>query len=230
MSPLPSLSLGAALLVLGAAAQSAPPPPVWPPSWSLNFSETTSIVVANYSFTGSWSYDYANRRERIDRSTGKYDRFCGSVLDVDTPCTHLVTGGVRYLVWPAEQKCCGCCNSTQGCDIVHPTWMRDANGTFISTAPLSTPVWSGVADSWLIWGAQPNVWLTETGTATPVGFSQIPDDYQYFIPSTYVVGPQDASLFTLPSYCTAQCTGINICSLVAEAGSLAAAKVAPPMP
>jgi hypothetical protein len=36
-------------------------------------------------------------RQRIDRSTGKYDRYCGSVRSDDAPCSHLVVEGERYV-------------------------------------------------------------------------------------------------------------------------------------
>jgi hypothetical protein len=132
--------------------------------------------------SGTWYYDYTNGVQRIDRASGKNDRYCGSVDSADSPCQHLVVAGERYLVWPqlATPKCCGCCNSTQGCGIVKPTWMVDANGTWSGTAPFSGPDWQGSADSWEINGLQPNLWVTEHGTQTPVGFIQIPDDYQWF--------------------------------------------------
>ena len=169
-------ALGFTAAALVAAQQRAPP--VWASAWSVNFSETTSIVVASYNTTGAWFYDFTNARERLDRATGKYDRYCGSVDGVDAPCSHLVSGGLRYLVWPTQSKCCGCCNSTQGCGIVTPTWMRDSNGTWAGTAPFSGPVWSGSADSWEITGLQPNYWFSEAGKDTPpVGFAQVPDDY-----------------------------------------------------
>jgi hypothetical protein len=209
-------ALAAAALLRRAAAQR--PPPVWPAAVSGNFSETTSDVIASYNTTGAWYYDYgaagAQPRQRIDRATGKYDRFCGSVDSVDAPCSHLVRDGVRYLVWPTLSKCCGCCTAAQGCGVVRPTWMRDSNGTWQGTAPFKSSLWSGSADSWEITGAQPNYWFTISGGDVPVGFAQVPDDYQYFQPSTWAPGPQDDALFALPSYCTPKCSGINTCTLV----------------
>ena len=195
----------------------APPPlrrpPVWPAAWAISFSEETFGPTTNTS--GTWYYDFSAGVQRIDRGSGKNDRYCGSVDPADAPCSHLVVAGERYLVWPTLKKCCGCCNSTAGCGIVKPTWMVDANGTFSGTAPFTdSPYFSGVADSWQINGLQPNFWFTETGTDTPVGFAQVPDDYQWFNPASYVVGPQDPSLFTIPSFCTPTCPGINICTLI----------------
>ena len=89
--------------------------------------------------------------------------------------------------------------------------MRDAEGTWAGTAPFTGPVWSGSADSWEINGLQPNVWYTEAGTDTPVGFAQVPTDYQWFDPKSYVVGPQPDALFELPSYCKPSCDA-GICA------------------
>ena len=164
--------------------------------------------------TGSWYYDYSNPkspRQRIDRATGTGDRYCSTVVKEDAPCSHVVVSEERYLIWPTLSKCCGCCNATVGCGVVKPTWMRDAGGTWADTAPFTGPVWSGSADSWEINGLQPNYWFTEAGTDTPVGFAQVPTDYQYFDPKSYVVGPQPDALFELPSYCTPSC-GAGICA------------------
>lgn len=190
----------------------APSPPIWPNSFSINFTEST---LGAGDTNGTWLYDYTNLRQRLDRATGKFDRFCGSVDNRDAPCSHLVTDGIRYLIWPTLQKCCGCCTDADGCGIVKPTWMIDSKGTFSGTAPLQTPVWSGEADSWEITGNQPNYWFVISGQDTPVGFAQVPDDYQYFIPSSYLPDATFSdSLFSLPSYCEPKCTGINTCTLV----------------
>ena len=72
-----------AVVVSALVAAAAPvaaqerPPPVWPPAFSVNFSETTSDIINSYNTTGAWSYDFSNARQRIDRATGKFDRFCG---------------------------------------------------------------------------------------------------------------------------------------------------------
>jgi hypothetical protein len=202
-----TLSLGE-----GSAGSADPLPPVWPNAFSINFTEST---LGGGDTNGTWIYDFANLRQRLDRDTGKFDRFCGSVDNADSPCTHLVRDGIRYLIWPVLKKCCGCCTDADGCGIVKPTWMIDSNGTYSGNAPLKTPVWSGNADSWEITGNQPNYWFTVAGTDTPVGFAQVPIDYQYFIPASYETDQSfPDSLFTLPKYCEPKCTGINTCTLV----------------
>ena len=44
----------------------------------------------------------------------------------DTPCTHLVNNGIRYLIYPDLQICCNCCSDTDGYGILKPTWMNGA--------------------------------------------------------------------------------------------------------
>jgi hypothetical protein len=145
---------------------------VFPPAWSVNFTETTSIIIASYNTTGAWYYDYSNSnapRQRIDRANGAHDRYCGTVVTQDAPCSHVVVGGERYLVWPTLAKCCGCCNATAGCGVVRPTWMRDSNGTWAGTAPFNSPVYSGNADAWEITGLQPNYWCVRGGAQSGGG-------------------------------------------------------------
>ncbi len=136
----------------------------------------------------------------------------------DTPCTQLVNNGIRYLIFPAlsPPSCCKCCTDAQGCGIVSPDWMVQSNGTYLGQSPLTTPVWSGVADAWNVEGLQPNVWAQDL-TARPVQLAMVPDDYFFYDPTTYSKNsPQPADLFTVPSYCTAQCPLLSICTFVME--------------
>ena len=49
------------------------------------------------------------------------DRYCGSVHPLtDTPCTHLVAGGWRYLLFPKLLSCCACCSAAAGCGVLSP--------------------------------------------------------------------------------------------------------------
>ena len=88
--------------------------------------------------TGKLFYDYINKRYRVDRDNGKGDRYCGSVYKLsNTPCTHYVTEGKRYLHFPEKNDCCYCCDSEHGCGVLKPDWVSggkfqgyesDANG------------------------------------------------------------------------------------------------------
>lgn len=216
------IKAAAAAAAAAATASPAPlPPPTWPPTFNVSFTEVTSDVLQNTTFTGAMYYDFPGRLFRIDRSSGKTDRYCGSVKSEDTPCTHLVSAGERYLVFPDLSYCCKCCNDAQGCGIVSPDWMVQSNGTYLGRAPLTTPVWSGVADSWDVEGLQPNVWAQDKAAA-PVQLAMEPNDYFFYDPSTWVPNaPQPATLFAVPSYCTGQCPLLSTCSFVRERESAA---------
>ena len=60
-----------------------------------------------------------------------------------------------------------------GCGIVDPKWMQLSNGTFVNTSRVTTPVYTGTVDTFLIMGLQPNYWLQENTTGRFVGFYQV---------------------------------------------------------
>lgn len=107
--------------------------PVWPDMFQQSFQESFYYpVLGTHKTNGTYYYDFANRRYRIDRANGRYDRYCGlngEKAFVDTPCTQLVVEGMRWLIYPEKQECCQCCTSEQGCGVLFPTWMN--NATFI---------------------------------------------------------------------------------------------------
>ena len=118
---------------LSEAVKDAPSFPVWPKMFQQNFDEVfTYPILGSHKTNGTYYYDYANLRYRIDRTDGQYDRYCGlnglSVFQ-DTPCSQLVIKGMRWLIYPEKKTCCQCCTSKQGCGILFPTWMN--NATFI---------------------------------------------------------------------------------------------------
>lgn len=69
-----------------AFALAQPSAPIWPNNFSIEFVEKTSVIHSG-STNGTLYYDAANNRERLDRATGTYDRYCHSVNSDDTPCT-----------------------------------------------------------------------------------------------------------------------------------------------
>ncbi len=131
------------LLLSGGAA--APSFPVWPSQFSVDFNETTSgVPFLSGKTTGKFYYDAAHHRSLTTRYSarfrlkrllpylvfhycrvnGKYDRYCGSErIGKSTACNHLVTNGIRYLVFPDLEFCCACCNAAAGCDILKPNWL-----------------------------------------------------------------------------------------------------------
>jgi hypothetical protein len=148
-------------------------------------------------------------RSRIDRSTGKYDRFCGSVkLFQDVPCTHLVVDGLRYLIYPTLNSCCMCCTAESGCGTVRPDWLSDSNFVgYNTTGTTKYQVWDKK-------GLQDNFYWQVDDTQTPYIIDQRPNDVMVFDVTTFKKGPIDPSLFALPSYCSksTQCPLFSVCS------------------
>jgi len=89
---------------------SQPSDPVWPKQFYQEFNETLSYPILGTHYTkGKYYYDYTNRRYRIDRENGRYDRYCGfNGIRVfqDTPCTQLVVSGMRWIYYPEKEECC----------------------------------------------------------------------------------------------------------------------------
>ena len=112
------------ILALGYVLAQTPLPPLWPNVFQQNFTELTYYPnIGNHENTGSYYYNYSMMAYRIDRSNGKYDRYCGlsgPYVNNDTPCSHYVVNGYRYLYYPLLNQCCYCCNSTMGCGVLLP--------------------------------------------------------------------------------------------------------------
>ena len=98
-----------AFVQLGSADQPSGPA-AWPNMFSQEFNETFYYPIIGTHYTkGTYYYDYANRRYRVDRDNGRYDRYCGFNgvrAFQNTPCTQLVTQGVRWLIYPEYKDCC----------------------------------------------------------------------------------------------------------------------------
>lgn len=75
--------------------------PILAGSFLISFEQIEIIDNINYTVNGQMFYDADNNRERIDRTNGRYDPFCGSVLpNTTTPCQHLTVNGKRNLIFP----------------------------------------------------------------------------------------------------------------------------------
>eukprot|EP00882_Tetradesmus_deserticola_P020734 GHRQ01022404.1.p2 GENE.GHRQ01022404.1~~GHRQ01022404.1.p2 ORF type:complete len:132 (+),score=31.68 GHRQ01022404.1:1-396(+) len=75
-------------------------------------------------------YDALQQVEVVHRANGQGDRYCMSIHPrTNTPCTHLVVSGQRYLIFPELKQCCKCCSSAGGCGILAPTWLDAAEYT-----------------------------------------------------------------------------------------------------
>lgn len=84
------------LLVL--AFNEAPTPPVWPNQFTMDFNETSRIIVAGIT-KGTWYYDAANNRHVIERKDGRHNRYCDSVFyQQSTPCRQIVVASRSILI------------------------------------------------------------------------------------------------------------------------------------
>ena len=102
-------------------------PPIYNFSYHITFDDIFVVNGTNYEVNGQQFYDPVNNRERIDRVNGRYESFCGPVLpNVSTPCIHYVVNNKRWLVFPQKSQCCFCCDSSHGCGILKPDWLKNA--------------------------------------------------------------------------------------------------------
>ena len=103
-------------------------PPIWPNQFEQSFTETfTYPVIGSSSTKGKFYYDFLNKRYRIDRDNGKWDRYCATEYPFrNTACSQIVVDGKRYLHYPEKNYCCYCCDSAHGCGILKPDWLTGA--------------------------------------------------------------------------------------------------------
>ena len=117
------------LIALLASAFAEPAYPLWPNQFTQTFNETTSLFIGSHHTTGTYYYDWTNRKYRVDRANGRNDRYCGLngvYMFFNTPCSHYVSEGKRYLYYPNRDHCCFCCDDAQGCGVLKPTWLEGA--------------------------------------------------------------------------------------------------------
>lgn len=116
---------------------------------------------------------------RLDRTNGKYDPLCSSVTNGTTPCTQLVRGGKRYIIFPLIKLCCFCCDSSQGCGILKRTWL--AGSKFVGKDELSGQFFNKFVDE----ESQVDYWATTDATTVPRKLVEGGAIYKDFIMNTY---------------------------------------------
>lgn len=100
-------------------------PPTWPQSFHQVFVET--YPNSHLHVSGIYYYDETKGATREDRRDGSLDRVCNSILpNATTPCSHLITQGKRWIVFPEKRTCCFCCDSAHGCGILKRDWLATA--------------------------------------------------------------------------------------------------------
>ena len=183
------------------AVIAAPQPPLWPNEfWQYFIEDTVNPQLGHHQNNGTYYYNFNLPAYRIDRSNGQYNSFCGvggPYANISTPCNHYVVNGNRYMYYPEKNTCFYCCNSTQGCGVLKPTWMSDA--TYIDTE-----VHEGVMTyKWLKIGNSKN-YLYETVNNIPVdrvtvSIYEEPSDFFNFGPRNATL---PANILILPPVCT----------------------------
>jgi len=193
-----------------ASATTQPSAPVWPDQWQAKFHEEMNDgIFGKGTTTGTFYYDWANNLFRIDRASGKKDRYCGTVKLKDTPCTQYVVDDVRYLHYPELNHCCACCSSKDGCGLTLPTWMKDA--TYVGQTTLNETV----VDEWTIKGLQTNYYYETPDSRIPVELYMAPNSKMDWDINTYSTSI-DPNIFKLPSICKATqlCPKLSVCGAV----------------
>ena len=102
-------------------------PPVLAGSFKISYDETFIVDGSKYIVNGQMLYDADHNRERVDRTNGRYDLFCSTIVpNISTPCTQITTNNKRYIIFPQRRQCCFCCSSEKGCGILRKDWLEGA--------------------------------------------------------------------------------------------------------
>jgi len=189
-------------------------PPVWPNQFEQTFNETfTYPVLGSSSTSGKFFYDFLNKRYRVDRLDGKWDRYCGTAYWFrSTPCSQIVVDSKRYLYYPEKNYCCYCCNSTQGCGLLKPDWLTGA--TFIG---YESDAAGNSYEKWDQKGLQDNFYYsTNDDKRVMWKLDQEPNDIQTFDVASLYLGISDPKALELPQECVAadNCQFLSACTAV----------------
>ncbi len=182
----------------GAGADPPPPEPEWPAQFSVGVRETNLWVLKTQ---GRFWYDASLEAERVDRDSGLGDRYCGTARPLSrTPCSHVVTGGVRYLRFPKKGECCRCCDAEHGCGFLRQDWLQGAR--FVGPeAQAGEAAWK-----WEVDGLQSNYVWTAAEDGRPLRVLQAPNDDMVLLPD-FQPGPVDPAVFDV-SDCRGDCGGV----------------------
>jgi len=191
-------------------------PPRFPDTFTQGFNEILSYpILGNHTTSGTFHYDWTTKRYRIDRDNGRYDRYCGlngAKAFFDTPCSHIVVNGDRYLYYPERNECCYCCSADHGCGILKPNWMDAA--TYLGVESFN----GAPAHKWDNPGLQHNYYY-ETLADEPLdrvllAIHQLTNDFQNFKNDRTLT--VDDSKLRLPSICDKK----NTCSIASTCTAL----------
>jgi len=214
-----SLLIAAYSVLADETTSEQPSYPEWPNKFTQNFTDETVWLTGKHRTRATFIYDFTNLRYRLDRENGRYDRYCGtngvSYQFENTPCSHIVVDGNRYLYYPEKKDCCFCCNAAAGCGVLKPSWLQGAK--FIGN--ISYTLQDGTNTTAFKWeqdGLQPNFYYetTESDPADRVmlEIEQDPDEFMYYDNSRTLT--VDASALELPSICSVDksCSSLSVCA------------------
>jgi hypothetical protein len=189
--------------------------PIWPDQFEQTFEETLKYpVLGSHSTNGKFFYDWTNKRYRVDRENGHYDRYCGSVYPFsNTECSHIVVDGDRYLWYPEKDYCCYCCSAQHGCGLLKPDWLSGAKFEDYVTEDGDDQT---VFEKWNKPGLQDNFYFARAKDRVMRKIDQVPNDIQTFNLDSFSLGIKDQSVFTLPKECSKEktCPFYSVCTAV----------------
>ncbi|KAL4466089.1 hypothetical protein ABPG74_004326 [Tetrahymena malaccensis] len=203
-----------ATLIASTSAQ-IPLPPVWPNVFAQDFVEIATSGNQTVRDVGTYYYDYANNKQRLTRSNGQFDLFCGFNSTEPLACDQVVVDDKRYIYFPELNDCCYCCGLDDGCAVLKPKW-------FINPQFLGETDYYGIqAYKWVIY-EQPNQqgpnYFYETTEQNPIDRKTLylaRNNYQqnFFLDSFRTEFPQinlpEACTVSSLSYCPGVCAEVR---------------------
>ena len=173
-------------------------PPSWPNIFQEDFTEVLSYpLLGSGNTTGTIYYDWTMQRYALKRQNGNWDRYCGTVyMFTDTPCTHIVSNGLRYLHFPDQKYCCMCCSGVNGCGVLRPDWT--AGAVFVEEYMDEK---GRLVEVFNKKGLQDNLVHFLKDSSVMVRIVQVPNDDQKFVPESFSL-TVDPKVFELPGICT----------------------------
>ena len=170
----------------------------------------TYPVLGHGETSGTIYYNWPTKSYRIDRKNGKWDRYCGSVYKLtNTPCSHIVVEGKRYLYFPEKHDCCMCCTNKGGCGVLKPNWLDGSIYQGETVDAESNKKYQIFNQK----GLQDNLVYIDEQTGHMARINQTPDDDQVYDVSTFT-DQVDPKMFELPTICDPKkkCPWLSICT------------------
>ncbi|XP_063716084.1 uncharacterized protein LOC134843753 isoform X2 [Symsagittifera roscoffensis] len=112
-----------------------PAQPVWPETFTQNFTDISYWPSGSYNTRGTYRYDWPNKMARVDLVSSEWDPYCRPEYNASaTPCAHMYSDDKMFLYFPDMMSCCYCCeqkNSDWG--LQAPDWLESAkyDGSYI---------------------------------------------------------------------------------------------------